>query len=201
MKHVATIFASLACVSAAATVGCQAPLPSTVAGETEAARNYQGAWRASQEVLRDYGWRIDRVDRRDGLITTFPMTGMTAGEPWRRDAATLSDLNESTLQTIYRRAVVRIRRSAEGDEYIADVVVYVSRSNRPQPQVTNTSEAYEMFRAGATARARMTPGYATSDESDPTTLAPDAALAAQIEQDIRRRADEIRPRVHGAEQP
>jgi hypothetical protein len=133
-------------------VGCAveaAPLRSAAATPDE---NFNAVWDATTEVLREYRFAIDRADRRAGVITTFPLLGRHWFEFWRADAAGPDDVLEGTLQTVYRRATVTIRRPASGGEtapalgdYVAAVEVRVSRSNRPAAQVTSASEAFEMF--------------------------------------------------------
>ncbi len=110
------------------------------------------AWDATNEVLREYRFFIDRADRREGVITTFPMIGKHWFEFWRKDATTRQDLAEGTIQTIYRCVTVGIRRQApqgtlraDDKKYLVDVRVLTSRSDRLHPQVTSTSEAYDLF--------------------------------------------------------
>ncbi len=142
-------------------------------------------WGASQDVVREYGFREDRSDRRAGLITTFPVTGKSWFELHREDAATARDAAESSIQTIYRSATVRVL--PDGDDYRTEVRVAVSRSNRPYLQVTNTSEAYRLFLEdpGSTRRRNRT------DDEDavvpPIELPDDEALAAKMQADIQKR--------------
>ena len=113
---------------------------------TDAERNFQALWQAGRRVLRKYNFTLDRQDRRAGVITTLPLTGKHFFEFWRTDAATNFDLAEGTIQTIYR--VVRVTiRPAEANQgvYKPLVEVMIFRSNRPTPQVTSTSEAYDLF--------------------------------------------------------
>ncbi len=113
---------------------------------TPAEKNFNAVWEASFDTLRENRFRIDRLDRRAGLITTLPMVGMHAAEFWRDDAVTARDKAESTLQTLYKKAVVEISRTGpEAITYQADVKVEVYRSDHPSPQLTSTSEAIDMF--------------------------------------------------------
>ncbi|MDY7010565.1 MAG: hypothetical protein SVV80_07415, partial [Planctomycetota bacterium] len=107
--------------------------------------NFNAAWDAAGEVLRKYRFAIDRADRREGVITTYPMIGRHWFEFWRKDAITRRDVAEGAIQTVYRQATVNIRRQADSNRYLADVRVHITRSNLTNPQVTSTSEAYELF--------------------------------------------------------
>jgi hypothetical protein len=118
--------------------------------KTPAERRFEAVWQASIQTLREHRFVVDRQDRRAGVVTTYPMVGQHWFEFWRQDAASAADLAESTLQTIYRRATVTIRRREPDDpnnppRYRPVVEVTTARSNRPQPQVSSTSEAYAIF--------------------------------------------------------
>jgi len=129
-----------------ALVGC-APTPPPAAPEPRIAAtadDYETLIEAAERTLRDYSFTIDRIDRREGLVETLPLTGMSWGEPWRRDGATRWAITEGTLQTIYRRAHVRIVRNGD-DTYSLRVRVTVLRANRPTPRITNVSQAYGLF--------------------------------------------------------
>lgn len=113
---------------------------------TPAEKNFNAVWEASLETLRENRFRIDRLDRRAGLITTLPMVGMQVAEFWRDDAVTARGKAESTLQTLYKKAIVEVARTGpEAITYDADVTVEVYRSDHPSPQLTSTSEAIDMF--------------------------------------------------------
>lgn len=125
--------------------GC-IPSGAPVSSHPEVAdENFNAAWDASKEVLHEYHFSIDRADRRGGIITTFPMIGRHWFEFWRKDATTRRDVSEGTLQTLYRRVTINIRRQSDNKKYLVDVRVFVSRSDRLSPQVTSTSEAYDLF--------------------------------------------------------
>ncbi len=151
-----TFFIALGSLCAAC--GCATYTSPTAASETTdpARRDFNAVWDASVRTLRRYDFKIDRQNRRQGLITTRPMTGRYLFEFWRRDAASWQDLEEGTVQTIYRVAKVTIR-PAQGDRqrFAANVEVTVYRSNLPQPQITSASEAYDLFiRPGEVSRRR-----------------------------------------------
>lgn len=114
---------------------------------TGARRSFDALWLGSLDVLREYNFVVERQDRRAGIITTGRIVGEHFSEPWRKDAATTFDVIEGTIQTIYRTATVSIHRvdDASGTHFTANVEVDVSRSNRPEAQISSTSEAYDMF--------------------------------------------------------
>ncbi len=121
-----------------------APRPQLSPGE----RNFEAIWQASRAVLREYHFEIDREDRREGRIETLPVTGQYFTEPWRKDAAGIDNLAESTVQTIYRRAIVTIRPVADTpDRFMAEVEVQTYRSNEQASQISSTTGAIRLFQA------------------------------------------------------
>ena len=113
---------------------------------TPAQKNFVALWQGSLDVLRDYGFTVDRQDRREGLITTRPLVGRQWFEFWRKDAATSYDVLEGSLQTVYRTALVRIRvTDPNTDNYQAGVEVVLTRSDKEQSAVKTVSDAYGMF--------------------------------------------------------
>lgn len=154
---------------------------------TVAERNFETLWQASREVLRKYRFELDREDRRAGFMVTEPMTGKVAGEFWRKDAATGRDLAEGTLQTIYRQAKVTIQPVAgDAEKFRALVEVRTYRSNRQEPQVTSTSDAYDMFRLpGEEGRRKSLLDYGKDEVFDAVeALGRDDALEKQLSAEI-----------------
>ena len=112
---------------------------------TQEERNFQALWEASRTVLKKYGFPLDRQDRRDGVITTEAVAGGHLFEFWRKDAATVFSYKENTVQTIMRAAKVVIHRIKDSDdEFDFTVEVFMARMNRPQPQLTNSSQTMTM---------------------------------------------------------
>lgn len=124
--------------------------------------NFDSVWDAAVSVLWEYGFTLDRMDRRSGLITTAPLTGKYLAEFWRHDAATMHDTWEGTTQTIFRQATVRLvpvgattstsgpatyptSRPAPNTPFVARVEVHVSRSDRPFRNIESAADAQRMF--------------------------------------------------------
>jgi hypothetical protein len=147
---------------------------------------FEAVWQASQDVLKRYYFSIDTTDRRSGVILTEPMTGECFGEFWRKDAATRSDLEESTIQTIYRQARVVVTPAESGDGFQADVEVVCRRSDRPARQVSSTADAIGLF---AASRGRDVGEAPIQPEGETPAyqvdLGSDEGLAARIAADIQ----------------
>lgn len=94
----------------AAAAGCAAkPAPAPAPSEP---RVIQGdpyvIWTAGQEELTSRGFLLDRVDRRMGVIETFPATSKQWFECWRNDVAGAEALAESSLQTVRRQVKLQV---------------------------------------------------------------------------------------------
>jgi hypothetical protein len=96
-------------------------------------------WNQTVDAVDDY-FRIEREDRvrviagvlTEGRIETFPVTGSTLFEPWRGDSTPGYEKLHATLQSIRRRASVRVI-PAEGG-YLLDVVVQKELEDLDKPE-------------------------------------------------------------------
>lgn len=101
-------------------------------------------WDGVQDSLRRLGYRLDRVDREAGIVTTKPETSQHYFEFWRRDVATRADFLEATLNTVQRWVEVSVSPASDGSSEVA-VVVHKERLSSPDRQFNNTGSAYKYF--------------------------------------------------------
>jgi len=80
-----------------------------------------------EEPVRLYGDTLT-----EGRLETFSTVSRTILEPWRRDVAGGQQLLESTLQSIRRRAVVRVIPGEPG--YFVEVAVYKELEDVTRPE-------------------------------------------------------------------
>ena len=86
-------------------------------------------WNQIVDTVDDY-FQIEREERvrliggvaTEGRIDTVPLTGATLLEPWRRDSTHGYEKLHATLQSIRRRAVVRV--IPDGGGYLIDLAVF-----------------------------------------------------------------------------
>ncbi|MFG0330745.1 MAG: hypothetical protein ACF8PN_12720 [Phycisphaerales bacterium] len=128
-------------------------------------RDYDEYFDATLDALRDSRFRLDRVDRRLGVITTQPRTSASIVEPWRGDNTTVAQAWESTIQ--HQRRIVRVEflpmtaspddplppagaqqvtpgvdpfePAESGGPLLMDVRVFIERAHRPGRQVETAS--------------------------------------------------------------
>jgi len=108
----------------------------------------QAVWESVVDVVDDY-FPIEREEplRRygetitEGRIETYPTVSRTMLEPWRRDVTGGYELTESTLQSMRRRAVVRVFPSPNRPGYFVDVAVfkYLEDVARPEHSTAGAS--------------------------------------------------------------
>jgi hypothetical protein len=99
----------------------------------------QFAWDQIADVVSDY-FTIAREQQArrsgeavmEGFIEAAPQTGATWLEPHRRDSVGSFNRWESTLQTIRRRALVRVIPDAAG--YLVEVIVEKELEDLPKPE-------------------------------------------------------------------
>jgi hypothetical protein len=110
------------------------------------ADDFQRLWSASEDVARDFLFRLDRQDFRAGLLTTRPMVSAQWFEPWRRDVRTAKDRNESSLATIRRTIRFEFAQEAEGGAYRVTPKVLVERQSMAEQRITSSVVYQQYFR-------------------------------------------------------
>jgi len=70
-------------------------------------------WQVSQDQVKKTGFTLDKVDRRGGVIRTFPLTSKQWFEFWCQDVVTFDDLAVSSLQTIRRIIILEFEPLGE----------------------------------------------------------------------------------------
>jgi len=96
-------------------------------------------WEQVVDVVEDY-FPIEREEPvrlygdtlTEGRIDTFPTVSRTLLEPWRRDVEGRQQVLESTLQSMRRRAVVRVVPGEPG--YFVEVAVYKELEDVDRPE-------------------------------------------------------------------
>lgn len=113
------------------------------------ATDYQPAFAAAVEVLRDHGFRIARNDYRFGVITTYPKEAPTIAEPWVGDNSTSDQAWRGTLNAERRVVEVNllpvdgaIAEVHGSDHYALLVVVKVQRRREPARYLTHSAGGY-----------------------------------------------------------
>jgi hypothetical protein len=107
--------------------------------------DYDVLFETCLEVLRVHGYKLDRVDQRAGLITTFPITSQQFFEFWRDDVETAYDVMEASLLTIRRRAEIQVLGEAEGSDHRLVVSVYREKLSTPDRQYNSSAAAFRVF--------------------------------------------------------
>ncbi|UCE62248.1 MAG: hypothetical protein JSU63_11150 [Phycisphaerales bacterium] len=102
-------------------------------------------WDAVRDTLRRHRFRLDRVDRRAGVITTMPEMSQHFFEFWRKDVATRHDFWEATLNPIRRWVEVRVTRGEDDQWDRLAVLVHKQRLSSPDRQFNSTGAAYQYF--------------------------------------------------------
>lgn len=123
------------------------------------AGNFDQLWRATQQTALHYGFIIDRLDPRAGLMTTQPLISKQFFEFWRPDVVTLDDLERSSLATHRRTLRFQVIKT-DGGGYRAEPSVLIERCVRAETPIT--ASVY-VRRAFQTDRGRPPVGTPESD--------------------------------------
>jgi hypothetical protein len=102
----------------------------------------QCVWERTVDVVDDY-FRIEHEEpireSTEGAITTAAQVSPTIFEPWRRDTVDPDQRLENTLQTMRRRAVVRVTPAPGG--HLVDVQVYKDLEDNRRPEHSTAGAA------------------------------------------------------------
>ncbi len=149
-------------------------------------------WNQSVDAVDDY-FRIEREERvrliggvlTEGRIDTFPITGSTIFEPWRRDSTPGYEKFHATFQSIRRRALLRVIPTEGG--YLLDVAVQKELEDLDKPEhataggATLRHDGSLVRQEGASGRFSTTLGW--------IPLGRDVTLEQRILADLRARLD------------
>jgi len=186
--HLPSRLISLTLVSLALAVGNQgcsepiatAPEPILVQAEVDQ------IWQFCQTELKTRGFRLDRVDRRSGIIQTYPLTSKQWFEFWCQDVVTGHDLAESSLHTIRRRVYIDVSAAPE-DRHRLQCRVAVERLSAPLELTSGQVRVRDIF--GQAAGRIPTPQVSEKRKKHPPQWVPigqDYALENDILQAIQR---------------
>jgi hypothetical protein len=92
--------------------------------------DYDRLWAACAEASHDRLFDLDRLDYREGLMTTQPMISQQFFEPWRADCLTFADLMQSSIQQIRRTIRFEFSRKPDGPWQMTPKVLIERRANR-----------------------------------------------------------------------
>ena len=145
--------------------------------------NSDYVWDGVVDVVGDY-FRIDREEPvrmmgntlTEGRIETFPKSGATLLEPWDHDSANEYERFESTLQSIRRRAIVKVVPTQGG--FWIDVAVFKELENLAQPEHATAGAA--TFRYDSSLTRVVNPERTTDLNQGWIPQGRDAALEQRI---------------------
>jgi hypothetical protein len=145
-------------------------------------------WQTSQAELKERGFRLDRVDRRSGVIDTFATTSGQWYEFWRRDVVGSEASAESSLQTVRRTVTVRME-CGDNKECRLSCSVMVERLSVPGAVVSGNIKAQNIFRGAAGAMPSLHPTEEREAERwipEGSDLALEADILARIQERVRK---------------
>jgi len=122
--------------------------------------------RTSETVLRESGFKVNRVSYRQALITSQPMVTSQFFEFWRPDVQTFGDSAQASTRTTRRTVRFEIARRNDGQFELTPKVL-VERQSVAEQRITSVA----LYR-GAVARARGADRQSGTKESDEGIMIP-----------------------------
>jgi hypothetical protein len=153
MNHPCSALLLIVCLSGPSFMGCQQPAqpagPTVTRVSAPTADQYEHLWITISDVLRDHYFRLDREDRHEGVITTWPDTTANGFEFWRPQPKNAYYWWETNLNTIQREVTVKLTPAEQNGDYDLDVEVERYRFRLEERQITNSAAAMRLFSAAA----------------------------------------------------
>jgi hypothetical protein len=158
--------------------------------------DFELLWRACEESARHFGFTLDRLDYRGGVITTLPLTSKQFWELWRNDVATIEDVANSSLATYRRTLRFDLEKTPSGG-YRASPRVVIERYSRTEQPITASVYLRNAFRTQRNSRAwgnRETDRGVQLPRQYWYATGRDEALEKQVAREMRRELDRARSR-------
>ncbi len=106
--------------------------------------DYDALWNAAERVAVQSSFSIERVDYRNGLLTTKPLVSRQFFELWKGDIADPRSQSESDTAT--RRRVVHFQISKlAGGQYICEPKVVVEHYSMTERRITSVYQYQDAF--------------------------------------------------------
>jgi hypothetical protein len=141
----------------------------------------------------DDDFKIEREERvrlvggvlTEGRIETFPQIGSTLLEPWRTDSTPGFEKLYATVNSMRRRAVVRVMPQTDGG-YLVEVAVYKELEDVAQPEFS-TVDSEALRHDGTLRRPRAGGRYSSAANLGWIPLGRDTSLEQRILAKLRAR--------------
>jgi hypothetical protein len=116
------------------------------AKESTICGNYDALWQNAIRVVHADGFVADRLEYRDGLLTTKPLISAQFFEPWKQDIGDLQGVVQSSVATVRRTIHFDLRRLPDG-QYAAFPKVLIERHSLAERRITSVTEYLDVFAA------------------------------------------------------
>jgi hypothetical protein len=160
---------------------------------TVISRSLPALWKASENALRQLGFRLDRDDLRSGLITSQPVVSSQFFEVWRSDVSTPDDAARSSLATMRRTVRLEFEQRSDGTIQVVPKVL-VEKQSIQERRTTSVT----LYRGALSRRESPRERPSGTKESDVGLHYParfwypvgrDTALERRLADDIGRRLE------------
>jgi hypothetical protein len=117
------------------------------------AADFEKLFGACEDVSRDFLFKIDRIDYREGVLTTVPLVTAQFFEPWRRDARTDYDMWESSIAATRRTIRFEFKRQPDESWQVVPKVL-VERQSISEKRISSVVRYRNVFTVVGSLRAR-----------------------------------------------
>jgi hypothetical protein len=154
---------------------------------TIVAHDFDTLLAATEDSARSRLFVLDRIDYRGGVITTRPMVSRQFFEPWRNDTTTLTDLAQSSLQTIRRTLRFEISRRIDNSWTMSPKVLVERYVLIGQTLTSAANMEYGVFTPSTESGLDVDPNVVTPQNTYWYAIGRDAGLEKELADDVKNR--------------
>ena len=160
--------------------GCASQQPCEIATEPLCITGLEkiAVMKASEDVLSEMHFTIEKADVESGLIRTHPLSGAQFFELWRSDNIGSFNSAESNLHSI--RRTVELNMTPQGEKLCLGCNVKVQRLSLPEREVSSSGCAYQMFSESTASLQKLTLDPKQKAGMAWVDLGRDSSLATEI---------------------
>jgi len=111
--------------------------------ERIAAKDYDALWNACERTLIQSSFAVDRLDYREGYMTSKPLVSKQSFELWKNDIVDYRSQQQSDLAT--RRRIVHFQISRQGENYVCEPKVVVEHYSMSEHRITDVYQYRDVF--------------------------------------------------------
>jgi hypothetical protein len=149
----------------------------------------QAVMNASQDVLEDMHFTIEKADTDAGYISTRPLAGAQFFEFWRSDTVGCYNFTEANLYSVTRTAEINI--TPKDGTFCVECKVDTRRLSMPSREISSATELPGLFTRSNSGLQKLQLSKVQKKKAVWIDMGPDPALQARILEKIGKQISDL----------